>query len=591
MRTAQFINGQYLDQTALNLLAGDAASGIRQAVGTWALPGLVHPEAIAWSVSGSTLTANCAYPFAVQFEGGIIATALGTTPGTSGSTYNIQLSGFIPTAGSQAVYINASYFSLGQTQETVVGPPQGNPAFNPTFAPFNFYTEQVDSIAVLASLTPPDNASTFGLVQVNLTAGTTGVTLGELGYQFQILSSRILGVQMHYALESMNLTQEDAGVVWNIEYPGVTVTLPSAAQSAGYPFMFAAYNSLGSGYSTIQGYGSDQIQLGGNENYFSNSISIMSAGFVTLVSDGIVWIPQSTANMAPITWNASGQPPSPLSISTSGGVQTPYSITASGATNLNQLTTLAQVEMHSGVVGDTRNLIMNVPAASYTSTLTADEILVATMLGGSYFRLASFNQTINLAVTGAGGMDTGAPPVSGYVAVYAIYNPTTGAAALLATNATTTLAPSTYSGAYMPAGYTASALVSVWPTGTTGQLVMGLQYGRDISFAQMLALTTTAETRPITALSISTIVPMNAKTVTGSVQATATTTPTGYQFSISSMGGVGIQYIEGYVTEAESMWGIFARVPIYPTQTLYYAIAESTPATATGHIYISGYSI
>jgi len=149
MRTAQFINGQYLDQTALNLLAGDAASGIRQAVGTWALPGLVHPEAIAWSVSGSTLTANCAYPFAVQFEGGIIATALGTTPGTSGSTYNIQLSGFIPTAGSQAVYINASYFSLGQTQETVVGPPQGNPAFNPTFAPFNFYTEQVDSIAVL----------------------------------------------------------------------------------------------------------------------------------------------------------------------------------------------------------------------------------------------------------------------------------------------------------------------------------------------------------------------------------------------------------------------------------------------------------
>ena len=78
-------------------------------------------------------------------------------------------------------------------------------------------------------------------------------------------------------------------------------------------------------------------------------------------------------------------------------------------------------------------------------------------------------------------MDTGAPPDSGYVALYAIYNPTSGVAALLATNATTTIAPSIYGGAYMPAGYTASALVSVWPTNTTGQPMIGLQTGRFIA--------------------------------------------------------------------------------------------------------------
>ncbi|WP_053077741.1 hypothetical protein [Burkholderia cepacia] len=132
------------------------------------------------------------------------------------------------------------------------------------------------------------------------------------------------------------------------------------------------------------------------------------------------------------------------------------------------------------VVGSARNLSMSVATASASATLTADEIIVCSALGGVAYKLANFNQTINLATVGASGMDAGTAPVSGFVALYAIYNPTTRASALLATNATSSLAPSVYGGSNMPAGYTASALVSVWPTNASSQFAVGMQDDRKI---------------------------------------------------------------------------------------------------------------
>jgi len=93
---------------------------------------------------------------------------------------------------------------------------------------------------------------------------------------------------------------------------------------------------------------------------------------------------------------------------------------------------------------------MILSAAAFQATFTADEIVVGSALGGAAHKIGSFNPLMNLGATGAGGMDTGTPPASGYVALYAIYNPTSGAAALLATNATTSVAPTIYGGAHMP---------------------------------------------------------------------------------------------------------------------------------------------
>ncbi|EOU3128503.1 TPA: hypothetical protein ACLH5A_004271, partial [Yersinia enterocolitica] len=141
---------------------------------------------------------------------------------------------------------------------------------------------------------------------------------------------------------------------------------------------------------------------------------------------------------------------------------------------------VAHLPQLTGVVGTSRNAKMSVTAASSTATFTADELIVQTALGGLQYKLSSFSKTINLATTGAGGMDTGTVPANGFVALYAIYNPTTQISALLAVNASSVVAPEVYGGSNIPAGYTASALVSVLPT-SSSQLAPVIQQGRRVS--------------------------------------------------------------------------------------------------------------
>ncbi|MGM7825288.1 hypothetical protein ACS791_22620, partial [Yersinia enterocolitica] len=107
---------------------------------------------------------------------------------------------------------------------------------------------------------------------------------------------------------------------------------------------------------------------------------------------------------------------------------------------------VAHLPQLTGVVGTSRNAKMSVTAASSTATFTADELIVQTALGGLQYKLSSFSKTINLATTGAGGMDTGTVPANGFVALYAIYNPTTQISALLAVNASSVVAPEVYGG-------------------------------------------------------------------------------------------------------------------------------------------------
>ncbi|ARL91031.1 hypothetical protein [Burkholderia pseudomallei] len=245
----------------------------------------------------------------------------------------------------------------------------------------------------------------------------------------------------------------------------------------------------------------------------------------------------------------------------------------------------------SPVVGSARNLVMGVGTASATATLTADEIIVETALGGQTYRLANFNKTINLATTGAGGMDTGSAPTSGYVALYAIYNPTTATAALLAKNATSAVQPNVYGGANMPAGYTASALVSVWPTNGTGQLVVGYQADRRIQIISTAILSTSTTQASVTALSISSVVPPNARTISGtmSVSSTSSTPNTSLSFFANSA-QVGLQGINNSVGAAGGSSSNFIRLPLVVAQTTYYT-ATSSAGAPTFNATITGYEI
>ncbi|EPV4284639.1 hypothetical protein ACV54C_000342 [Yersinia enterocolitica] len=185
---------------------------------------------------------------------------------------------------------------------------------------------------------------------------------------------------------------------------------------------------------------------------------------------------------------------------------TPVLTTKNGLENLG-LSDVAHLPQLTGVVGTSRNAKMSVTSVSATATFTADELIVQTALGGLQYKLSNFSKTINLVTTGAGGMDTGAVPANGFVALYAIYNPTTQISALLAVNASSVVAPEVYGGSNMPAGYTASALVSVLPT-SASQLAPVIQQGRRVSIVGASILSGSGAPSSLAALAI-TVIPLN----------------------------------------------------------------------------------
>lgn len=240
------------------------------------------------------------------------------------------------------------------------------------------------------------------------------------------------------------------------------------------------------------------------------------------------------------------------------------------------------ISKRAAVVGSSRNIRMSVLVASATATLTADEVFVKSALGGAAWLLSSFNKTINLGTTGAGGMDTGTAPVSGHVAIYAIYNPTTATSALLAVNATAAAQPEVYSGANMPAGYTASALVSVWCTTGSGLIAVGSQFERSISIQQAVVYNNGATNVTVTPIS-ATILPKNAKSVSGNLTVSASSA-VGLSLAVySNSAGSGQQINNNSVSAGGQAVCSFNKVLITSQQILYMTCAI---ISGTGQNYV-----
>ena len=250
----------------------------------------------------------------------------------------------------------------------------------------------------------------------------------------------------------------------------------------------------------------------------------------------------------------------------------------------------------SGVVGATRNAAMSIATASATATFTADEIIVETALGGTQYRLSSFNKTINLGVVGAGGMDVAVSAGVRYLGIYAIYNPTTGASALLATaNATdaTGVFSTIYNGA-LPSGYTASALISVWLT-SSGTFYVGYQIDRKVYITSNVILSTTTTATAASVLSSSSSAfPKNAKTISGSIA----TTTSSQQVAEIWLLALPIIY-NGPRFALNSIWAsggglgscvFFNDHAITTPQTIYYSAFSTNGATFQFSINLTGYT-
>jgi len=269
---------------------------------------------------------------------------------------------------------------------------------------------------------------------------------------------------------------------------------------------------------------------------------------------------------------------------TGGAQQTGVAKSSTQAVQFGQLT---------GMVGSVRHLTSAQNSAGTSLSFTAEQIIAATALGGIEYRLTNFNQTINVATTGTGGMDTGSAPASGFVGIYAIYNPTTGAQSILGTNATATAVPTIYGGGNLPAGYTVSALIGVWPTNSSGQITPGCQNDLDFFAANTIIVSTTAAVTTPTLVNASSMVPKNARTMRGALALNASSGAQNASVNMfsSSTGSVfGIQNANNTNGGGQSSIP-FNNFPLLTPQTFWWDAVYSSGSSIAANVCFAGYSI
>lgn len=248
----------------------------------------------------------------------------------------------------------------------------------------------------------------------------------------------------------------------------------------------------------------------------------------------------------------------------------------------------ASVALVSAVAGQVRNLRMSIASASDTATITADEVVMVGTLGGTAVKVGSVNKTLDLTTTGANGMDTGVAPISGFVSIYAIYNPTTATVAVLACNATTSIT-SIYTGLNMPSGYTRSGLIGVWPTNASRQLIAGILLDRTAHIGPVTVLNASSgHPTSLGSLSIATAVPAIATGVIG-VAGSTSGSADGIMAIAATSGGLCQTPLVAAVA-GTSLGGFTVAIPfempIITAQTIFYMTHLATRPT---RIDITGY--
>lgn len=243
------------------------------------------------------------------------------------------------------------------------------------------------------------------------------------------------------------------------------------------------------------------------------------------------------------------------------------------------------------VVGTLKNVRMTINSPSTTASMVAESVVVGASTNSLPYKINNISKTINLGITGAGGMDVGSAPISGFVAIYLIYNVLTKTSALLACNQTTSTG-TTYTGANLPAGYGPSALVSIWGTNGSGQLVIGTQIDRDIDRALATILTTT-DIFTNAPTNISTLVPTAAVEISGIFQCGATTANVNSTVGLASTAnGVGTRSCGGTSSVDNAVTQCaYSGLKLATPQTVYFTSTVGPGALSQASAYISSYKI
>lgn len=250
------------------------------------------------------------------------------------------------------------------------------------------------------------------------------------------------------------------------------------------------------------------------------------------------------------------------------------------------------------------NRIRNITGAGSTLTGWVDDAVIVGILGSSRtWKISSFTASLSLSTVGIGGMDTGAAVANGYLLVYAAYNPATKAYGVFAQMESATTndqlgAPATYKGTHLPAGYTATALISIVPVGTSATTFGAFtQTGRKVRMPQNSIINLTSYGTTLSWQSVaSSSIPYGALTIDGFISATS-------NYSGGAMviqGGIapiaagsgGTQLIATSGTGLCANDNSFIDVPIHNPRNFSYFFFNSVSASAAvlGAIIFTGFS-
>ena len=248
----------------------------------------------------------------------------------------------------------------------------------------------------------------------------------------------------------------------------------------------------------------------------------------------------------------------------------------------------------AGVVGSVRNLRASLATAGTSLTITADEVVVESALGGLRYCVPNLNASVSTTVTGAlGGVVGTALTADGYAGVYVGIAATGTAGLFINTAGTTTLLPNV--AASPPANVIASALVSVWPLNGSTQFAPTFQVDRDIAITNAQVATTTAVVGSFTAVSISNVVPANARAVSGLLTASgvsvqnvfvsASGVPSGFNFKECLISAPSV------ATPGSASTTPFNDLMLSVAQTLYWAAGDTAATSISCSIALNGYKI
>lgn len=267
-----------------------------------------------------------------------------------------------------------------------------------------------------------------------------------------------------------------------------------------------------------------------------------------------------------------------------GGAQQVTPATQSGhAVQLGQLV---------GLPGTAINLKADLAAAGTSVTFTADGIITAPVLGGVPTMVSNINQTLNVANVGViNGLDATAALTGGWLAVYEVNNPLTGAAGLLgqAAASSSTVVPTEYAGGHPIAGYTNSALIAVVPV-ASGVISPFSLRGKTHQVTSRPALGTTTVTGTPT-LSTSNNIPANATHIRGNMSAQATTAGAVVNMNIyPASNQAGGRSFVSTVVGASNTNTVPFDISVLTPGSLWYTLAVSAGSVNVA-VAMSGYDI